>query len=432
MAQESQGPPDKGGTVVSGQATDDGSRAGPQIEIVVPVLNEETALGPSIRRLVSYLRTGFPFQTIITIADNGSSDNTWTIAGELAAELAEVRAVRLAERGKGLALRECWLATEADVVAYPDVDLSSGLEALLPLVAPLLSGHSDIAIGTRLAWGARVARGPRREVISRCYNLLLQTMLDASFSDASCGFKAIRADKARWLLPLVQDNTWFFDTELLILGERAGLRVHEVPVDWIDDPDSRVDVVRTAAIDLRGVARLCWSSWRGTLAGPGQVVAPSSARGSVRGLPGQVLRFMGIGVVSLLAYVGIFLATRVEFSVQVANVIGLVLTTAGNIAANRRITFGIRGHAHVARDQIQWALAFSAGLALTEVALASLRAVAPRPSQFVELMTLITANLVASLVRFILFRSWVFRPRQLPPPPRVAVGTGPATADLTQ
>jgi putative flippase GtrA len=250
-------------------------------------------------------------------------------------------------------------------------------------------------------------------------------MLDASFSDATCGFKAIRADKARWLLPLVQDNTWFFDTELLILGERAGLRVHEVPVDWIDDPDSRVDVVRTAAIDLRGVARLCWSSWRGTLAVPGQVVASGNARGSVRGLPGQVLRFMGIGAVSLLAYVGIYLATRVEFSVQVANMIGLVLTTAGNIAANRRITFGIRGYAHVARDQIQWALAFGAGLALTEVALASLRAVALRPSQFAELMTLITANLVASLVRFILFRSWVFRPRQLPPPPRVAVGAGP-------
>ena len=418
--------------MVSGQATDDGSRTAPQIEIVVPVLNEEAALGLSIRLLVSYLRAGFPFQTIVTIADNGSFDNTWTIAGELAAELAEVRAVRLAERGKGRALRECWLATEAEVVAYMDVDLSSGLEALLPLVAPLLSGHSDIAIGTRLARGARVARGPRREVISRCYNLLIQAMLDATFSDASCGFKAIRADKARVLLPLVQDNTWFFDTELLILAERAGLRVHEVPVDWIDDPDSRVDVIHTAAVDLRGVARLCWSNWRGTLAIPGQAAAPANARATVRSLPGLVARIMGIGVVSLVAYIVVYLAVRIELSAQLANAIGLLLTTAGNSAANRRITLGIRGYNYVARDQVQGAFSFGAGLVLSAAALMSLDAATPRPSRVVELTVLVAANLVASLVRFILYRSWVFRPRQLPPPPRVAVGAAPATADLTR
>jgi len=174
----------------------------------------------------------------------------------LTAELDPVRAVRLDQPGRGRALRSAWSASDAGVLAYMDVDLSTDLNALLPLVAPLLSGHSDVAIGTRLAPGARVIRGRRREVISRCYNLLLHATLRAGFSDAQCGFKAIRADQARRLLPLTQDAGWFLDTELLVLAERAGLRIHEVPVDWTDDSDSRVDVVATALADLRGIARL--------------------------------------------------------------------------------------------------------------------------------------------------------------------------------
>ena len=157
-----------------------------------------------------------------------------------------VRAVRIERPGRGGALRSIWSASDADVYAYMDVDLSTDLNALLPLVAPLLSGHSDVAIGTRLARGARVIRGPKREIISRGYNLLLHASLGTRFSDAQCGFKAIRADAARALLPLTTDTGWFFDTELLVLAERAGLRIHEVPVDWIDDPDSRVNVVATA------------------------------------------------------------------------------------------------------------------------------------------------------------------------------------------
>ena len=145
-----------------------------------------------------------------------------------------------------------------------DVDLSTDLNALLPLVAPLLSGHSDLAIGSRLTRGSRTLRGPKREVISRGYNLLLRGTLRARFSDAQCGFKAIRSDVARELLPLVEDTSWFFDTELLVLAERAGLRIHEVPVDWVDDPDSRVDIWRTARDDVRGIARLGWALLRGT------------------------------------------------------------------------------------------------------------------------------------------------------------------------
>src|SRR5216683_7440084 len=239
-----------------------------QVDIVVPVKNEERDLAPSVRRLVAYLRESFPFTARVTIADNGSTDSTWTVASALAGELDEVRAVHMDLPGRGRALRQIWSESDADVLAYMDVDLSTDLNALLPLVAPLLSGHSDLAIGSRLARGSRVIRGPKREVISRSYNLLLRASLGAGFSDAQCGFKAIRREHARVLLPLTEDTGWFFDTELLVLAERAGLRIHEVPVDWIDDIDSRVNIVSTALADLRGIVRLGSGLMRGTIKVP--------------------------------------------------------------------------------------------------------------------------------------------------------------------
>ncbi|HEX8940581.1 MAG TPA: glycosyltransferase [Candidatus Limnocylindrales bacterium] len=228
----------------------------PVVDIVVPVYNEEADLEPSVRRLRAYLDTRFPFPAVVTIADNASTDGTWAIARRLADDVPGVRALHLDQKGRGRALRQAWLGSEAPIVAYTDVDLSTDLAALLPLVAPLLSGHSQVAIGTRLAVGARVTRGPKREVISRTYSHILRTTLRVGFRDAQCGFKALRSDAARHLLPLVEDVAWFFDTELLWLAERAGLRIHEVPVDWVEDPDSRVDIVSTALADLRGVWRL--------------------------------------------------------------------------------------------------------------------------------------------------------------------------------
>ncbi len=191
------------------------------------------------------------------IADNASTDATPEIAARLAGSLPGVELLRLERKGRGRALRAAWATSDARVVAYMDVDLSTDLRGLLPLVAPLLSGHSDLAIGTRLAHGARVVRGPKRELISRAYNSILHAVLRARFSDAQCGFKAARTDAlGAGLLDEVRDDGWFFDTELLVLAQRRGLRIHEVPVDWVDDPDSRVQIVRTALDDLRGVARL--------------------------------------------------------------------------------------------------------------------------------------------------------------------------------
>ncbi len=226
------------------------------VEIVVPVYNERLTLEGSIRRLHAFLAGSFPFSWRIVVADNASIDGTLAIARRLSYELDGLEVIHLAQKGRGRALRRAWSESHARVLCYMDVDLSTDLAALLPLVAPLLSGHSDVAIGTRLHVQARVRRGIKRELISRSYNQLLRVALRARFSDAQCGFKAIRADVAPELLALVQDEAWFFDTELLVAAQRRGLRIHEVPVDWVEDTDSRVDIFATALSDLRGVARL--------------------------------------------------------------------------------------------------------------------------------------------------------------------------------
>jgi len=413
----------------------------PAVEIVIPVYNEDRDLERSVTRLHAYLAESFPFSFRITIADNASTDNTWPLARVLAAALPNVHAVHLDEKGRGRALRAVWGQSDATVLAYMDVDLSTDLAALLPLVAPLLSGHSDVAIGTRLNAASRVVRGPKREIISRCYNLLLRTVLRARFSDAQCGFKAIRADRARELLPLVEDTAWFFDTELLVLAERAGLRIYEVPVDWVDDPDSRVDVVATALADLRGVRRLGWGLASGripvrilrqTLAahGPDGGPAPDPLPGVPGGLARQFLRFAAVGVASTLAYLVLFLLLHDWTGAQVANASALLLTAVGNTAVNRRVTFNVRGAARAGRHHLQGLAVFALGLALTSGALAALHALTRTPSRLVEAGLLVAANLAATLLRFVLFRSWVFRSAAAtaaatatPPPPTATATT---------
>ena len=368
----------------------------PLVEIVVPVYNEEKTLGPSVRRLRSYLDGSFPFTSVVTVVDNGSTDRTFVVASALAAELDGVRAVRLVGKGRGRALRAVWSTSTARVVAYTDVDLSTSLDALLPLVAPLLSGHSDVAIGSRLARGAHVVRGPKRELISRGYNLLLKTCLGNGFSDAQCGFKAARADVARQLLPHVEDNEWFFDTEFLVLAERSGFRIHEVPVDWIDDPDSRVDIIRTARDDLLGLARLCLG--RGTYA--------SGDHSS--DLPDSLSSFARIGVASTVAYLVVFFALVGAMGRFGANAVALALCTAANTAVHRRTTFARRGEP-ARRNLILGGLAaLATSVAVTSLALALIDH-AGVGSWWVVGAVLVVANGAAALFRFLVLRAWMFR-----------------------
>jgi glycosyltransferase involved in cell wall biosynthesis len=357
----------------------------PTLDVVIPVFNEHVALRTSVLRLHRYLTALFPLPWRITIADNASTDGTLAIAHELAAELAAVRVIHIEQKGRGRALLTAWSGNDAAVLAYMDVDLSTDLAGLLPLVAPLISGHSDVAIGTRLAHGSRVVRAPKREVISRVYNAILHGTLGTRFSDAQCGFKAIRRDRAEQLLPTIEDRGWFFDTELLVRAERAGLRIHEVPVDWIDDPDSRVEIIATAIADLRGIARLS------------------------RPVVSQAVRFAGIGVASTLAYVAIYLAFRGPFGAITANGIALAVTAIANTAANRKLTFGIRGRVGAFRHQLQGLIVFAAALAITTLSLGLLHGVDPSPGRGAELVVLTTANLVATALRFVALRSWVFR-----------------------
>ncbi|WP_406635731.1 glycosyltransferase [Amycolatopsis sp. WGS_07] len=389
----------------------------PVLDVVIPVYNEESDLEPCVRRLRAHLaeRAGYPYR--ITVADNASTDETLAVAERLAREFPEVEVRHLDEKGRGRALRAVWSASDAAVLAYMDVDLSTDLAALGPLVAPLLSGHSDVAIGSRLARGARVVRGPKREFISRCYNLLLRGTLAARFSDAQCGFKAIRADVARALLPHVRDTGWFFDTELLVLAQRAGLRIHEVPVDWVDDPDSSVDLVATAAADLKGIVRVTRATFTGEIPvhrlreqlgrEPIGVAAPGVSPSLVR----QLVRFAAVGVASTVAYLLLFLLLRTIVGAQAANFTALLVTAVANTAVNRRVTFGVRGRAGAGRHQFEGLLVFGLGLALTSGSLALLNHTT-HPGLVLETTVLVLANLAATVLRFLLLRGWVFNPRR--------------------
>jgi putative flippase GtrA len=375
------------------------------VEIVVPVYNEQQDLSASIERLHSYLTDNFPLSWLITVADNASTDATWAIACGLAKQLDCVRALHIPQKGRGRALRTAWLQSSASVVAYMDVDLSTDLGALLPLVAPLFTGHSDVAIGSRLAQGARVVRGPKREFISRSYNFVLRTTLRNSFSDAQCGFKAMRAEVARQLVPLVEDNGWFFDTEMLVLAERSGLRIHEVAVDWVDDPGSTVDLVRTARDDLKGIARMM----RAVAHGSGKL-APQRARALVpaeRPEPsatGRLVHFAAVGTVSTVSFAFLFAVLYGAVGLVGADVIALALCALGNLVANRRFTFGATGP--TGRSHYYLTGLLLAFLPLVSTLGALVAASAAGISSLLALIVILTAvNLLSTVARFYFLRA---------------------------
>ncbi|MYX28574.1 glycosyltransferase [Streptomyces sp. SID8381] len=423
------------GTLPAREHLPAGDAGTPVLDVVIPVYNEEKDLGPCVLRLHEHLARTFPYAFRITVADNASTDGTPQVAARLAAELPEVDSFRLEQKGRGRALRTVWSASEAPVLAYMDVDLSTDLNALLPLVAPLISGHSDLAIGSRLARSSRVVRGAKREFISRTYNLILRGSLQARFSDAQCGFKAIRRDVAQALLPLVEDTGWFFDTEMLVLAERAGLRIHEVPVDWVDDPDSTVHIVRTATDDLKGVWRVGKALATGSLpldrlARPfGDDPRDREIQDVPGGLARQLVGFCVVGVLSTLFYLLLYSLFRQFAGSQTANAAALLVSAVANTAANRRLTFGVRGRGGAVRHQAQGLVVFGIGLVLTSGSLAALNAATSSPAHSTELAVLVAANLAATVLRFLLFRAWVFPDRQPPPPGPASDGTGTSGAD---
>ena len=371
------------------------------VDIAIPVFNEERVLEQSVTRLVAHLEATFPFDWQIVIADNASTDRTAEIAAALATADERVSHLRLDRKGKGLAVRRAWDASSADVVAYTDVDLSTELSGLLPLVAPLVSGHSDLAIGSRLSAGSSVARSPRRELISLIYNLLLRVLFAVKFRDAQCGFKAGRTEVIHALLPAVEDDEWFFDAELLLLAEHNGLRVHELPVDWVDDPDSRVNVRATAWIDLRGVGRMFWRFARGR----GDIELGGQRREPLQEDFGrQTVTFGIIGAAATVVSLAIFLLLREPVGAVWANVIGFCSTVVGNSWANRRWTFRARRDTGRWRRRLLTIGLLAASLVGSSIALAAVAGDRTR-----ELVVLLAAWTLAAIARFVALRTLLAR-----------------------
>lgn len=232
------------------------------IDVIIPVYNEQEALPQNIPILHKFLKENIPSPWTITIADNGSTDNTMAVASALARQYAEVRVVHLDQKGRGRALRKTMLGSPADIVSYMDVDLSTGLEAFPLLVKAVEEGYG-IAMGSRLMPGAKVQRCLKREFVSRAYNILIKLMFFTKFHDAQCGFKAVSRKVVQEIAPLVENNNWFFDTELLLLALKRGYRVKEVAVVWSEDPGTTVHVGKTAMEDLKGLLRMRFHPRRG-------------------------------------------------------------------------------------------------------------------------------------------------------------------------
>jgi len=231
------------------------------VDFVIPLLNEEHVLARSVETLRAFLQEKLPqHRWRLVLADNGSTDGTLDVAHALVQQHPqEVSVIHLPERGRGRALRKAWLESDADVVAYMDVDLSTELEAIPPLVAAITDEGYDVAVGSRLSRRSETTRSFKRELTSRGYNLLIKLLFRTRFADAQCGFKALSRQAAQELVPRIQNQEWFFDTELLILAEKGGYRVKDIPVRWVEDPDTRVKLAKTISEDVRGLIRLRFS-----------------------------------------------------------------------------------------------------------------------------------------------------------------------------
>lgn len=234
------------------------------VAVVIPIYNEEKELQDSILKLKSFLAKNLTvYDWSIIIADNASTDNSKKIAVKLATSDKRISYLYLGLKGRGRAVKKAWSTSSADLLVYMDVDLSTDLKSLPNLLSSLVRGY-DIAIGSRLISKSKVVNRPiKREILSRCYNILIKLLFRVQFSDAQCGFKAVTKNAARELLPRVKDNAWFFDSELLIIGEKTGYKIYEEPVLWIDNPGSTVRVMKTVYGDLEGLWRLFWNTpWR--------------------------------------------------------------------------------------------------------------------------------------------------------------------------
>jgi glycosyltransferase involved in cell wall biosynthesis len=232
-----------------------------RVDVVLPVYNEVTVLETSVATLLAFLDSQPQYDWRIVIADNGSNDGTSDLARRLASQETRVRALVLTIKGRGYALRDAWVESDADIFSYMDIDLSTDIRHLPRLIEMVDKEGCDVAIGSRLAKGAQTRRQVKREITSRGYVLLIRAFFPRlRITDAQCGFKALSRRTVEQVVPHIKNGMWFFDTEMLILAQQAGLRICELPVRWVEDRDTKVHILKTAMEDVRGLCRMRFRS----------------------------------------------------------------------------------------------------------------------------------------------------------------------------
>lgn len=229
------------------------------VNITIPVYNEEKILKENIQVLYTFLNQNLDYPWEVVIADNGSNDQTQKIAKNLVRKLDHLKYLRLKEKGRGRALRKAWQESKAEILSYMDADLAVDLFSFPKLVQVIKQG-ADIAIGSRFIPNSQVQRSKLRKILSWSYNKLIRFFFKVEFKDGQCGFKAISKKVLENIIPQVKDNHWFFDTEMLVLAEKEGYKIKEIPVKWIEKRNkyrkSKVKIISTILGYLFSILKL--------------------------------------------------------------------------------------------------------------------------------------------------------------------------------